>query len=105
RLLPGLAAAGHDAEYAARRLAGMIAVTLQAALLVRHAPEAVADAFCASRLGSGSSGSGSPGAGPGDSGAIQPGPGVPGGPGVPYGTLPEGMDLDAILDRATASPR
>jgi putative acyl-CoA dehydrogenase len=105
RLLPGLAAAGHDAEYAARRLAGMIAVTLQAALLVRHAPEAVADAFCASRLGSGSSGSGSPGAGPGDSGGIQPGPGVPGGPGVPYGTLPEGMDLDAILDRATASPR
>jgi putative acyl-CoA dehydrogenase len=105
RLLPGLAAAGPDAEYAARRLAGMIAVTLQAALLVRHAPAAVADAFCASRLGSGSSGSGSPGTGPGDSGGLRPGPGVPGGPGVPYGTLPEGVDCEAILDRATALPR
>ena len=29
-----------------------MAVALQGALLVRHAPAAVADAFCASRLGS-----------------------------------------------------
>ena len=36
-------AAGPDAEYAARRLAGLIALALQAALLVRHAPAAVAD--------------------------------------------------------------
>ena len=44
--------AGPEAQFAARRLAGAITVTLQAALLVRHAPGAVADAFCASRLGS-----------------------------------------------------
>ncbi|HEY5858482.1 MAG TPA: acyl-CoA dehydrogenase family protein [Aldersonia sp.] len=34
-----------------RRLASQIALTLQASLLVRHAPAAVSDAFCASRLG------------------------------------------------------
>ena len=33
-----------------RRIAGAIAVGLAAALLVRHAPAAIADAFCASRL-------------------------------------------------------
>jgi len=38
-------------ETDARRLAGAIAVGLAAALLVRDAPRAVADAFCASRLG------------------------------------------------------
>src|ERR1022692_1089585 len=75
------AAATGAAEYAARQLAGVIAVTLQAALLVRHAPAAVADAFCASRLGSGS---------------LPGGPGMPyrarlGGPGVPYGALPGGV--------------
>jgi putative acyl-CoA dehydrogenase len=87
QVLPGLAAAaGPDAEHAARRLAGTIAVTLQAALLVRHAPAAVADAFCASRLG-------------------WPAPGAPGGPGVPFGTLPAGVDLGAILGRATAPHR
>jgi putative acyl-CoA dehydrogenase len=93
-LLPGLAAtAGPDAEFAARRLAGTIAVTLQAALLVRHAPAAVADAFCASRLGSGSLGSGSLGWG------------TLSGPGVPFGTLPDDVATGAILDRATASSR
>ena len=64
---------------AARRLAGAITVTLQAALLVRHAPGPVAAAFCASRL--------APGALPG--------------PGVPFGTLPDGLALDAVLGRAT----
>ena len=39
------------AQRRARRLAGQITVTLQAALLVRYAPAAVANAFCASRLG------------------------------------------------------
>ena len=39
------------AESDARRLAERLALSLQAALLVRHAPAAVADAFCASRLG------------------------------------------------------
>jgi putative acyl-CoA dehydrogenase len=73
----------------------VIAVTLQAALLVRHAPAAVADAFCASRLGSGS---------------LPGGPGMPygtrlGGPGVPYGALPGGVATGVILDRATTASR
>jgi putative acyl-CoA dehydrogenase len=71
-----------DAQYGARGLAGLIAVTLQAALLVRHAPAAVADAFCGSRLG----GSG------------------PGGPAMPFGSLPGGLDLDTILGRARVAP-
>ena len=41
---------------AARAWPAAITVALQAALLVRHAPAAVADAFCASRLGSGGAG-------------------------------------------------
>jgi putative acyl-CoA dehydrogenase len=109
RLLPGLAAtAGPDAQYAARRLAGTIAVTLQAALLVRHAPAAVADAFCASRLGSGSLGSGSLGSGSLGSGSLGSGSlglGTLSGPGVPFGTLPDDVATGAILDRAAASSR
>lgn len=58
----------------ARRLVELMALTLQASLLVRHAPSAVADAFCATRLG-------------GDWGHS-------------FGTLPDGADLGAILDRA-----
>ena len=77
-------AAGPDAEYAARRLAGQITLTLQAALLVRHAPAAVADSFCASRLSTGA---------------------APGGPGVPFGTLPDGVPVGEILDRARLAPR
>ena len=69
-----------EAQHEARRLAGQIALTLAAALLVRHAPGAVADAFCASRLE----------------------PGFPGGPGAPFGTLPGRLDLTAIIDRARA---
>ena len=38
-------------EVSARRLAGRMAACLQGALLVRFAPPEVADAFCASRLG------------------------------------------------------
>ncbi len=38
-------------EVRARRLVERIALVLQGSLLVRHAPFAVADAFCASRLG------------------------------------------------------
>jgi putative acyl-CoA dehydrogenase len=71
-----------EAQHEARRLAGQIAVTLTAALLMQHAPAPVADAFCASRLG----------------------PGVPGGPGAPFGTLPARLDLAAIIDRARAEP-
>ena len=77
--------AGPEAQFAARRLAGAITVTLQAALLVRHAPGAVADAFCASRLGSS-------------------GVGTLAGPGVPFGTLPDGLPLADILGRATPVP-
>jgi putative acyl-CoA dehydrogenase len=62
----------------ARRLAGLIAVALQASLLVRHAPGPVADAFCASRIG----------------------PDAAAGPGSPFGSLPDGLDLDPVLDRA-----
>src|SRR5690606_28788055 len=39
-----------DVEYRARRLVERIALVLQGSLLVRHGDEAVADAFCASRL-------------------------------------------------------
>jgi putative acyl-CoA dehydrogenase len=70
---------GPETQFAARRLAGMITVALQAALLVRHAPGPVADAFCASRLE----------------------PGAASGPGVPFGTLPDGLALDEVLGRAT----
>ena len=70
-----------EAQYRAPRLAGQIAVAMQAALLVRHLPGPIADAFCASRLG--------------------PAPaGGPTSPGAPFGTLPEGLDLSAILERA-----
>ena len=79
--LAGLAAANVlEAQHEARRLAGQIAVTLAAALLVRHAPAAVSGGFCVSRLG----------------------PQSLGGPGAPFGTLPAGLDLAAITDRARA---
>ncbi|WP_340384185.1 acyl-CoA dehydrogenase family protein [Streptomyces sp. SS7] len=58
----------------ARRLVERMALTLQASLLVRHAPPAVADAFCATRLG-------------GDWGHA-------------FGTLPDGADVDGILERS-----
>jgi putative acyl-CoA dehydrogenase len=75
------AATSLEAQHQARGLAGQIAVALAAALLVRHAPAPVADAYCASRLQ----------------------PAVPG-PGAPFGTLPAGLDLAAIVDRARAEP-
>ncbi|MFD0313388.1 acyl-CoA dehydrogenase family protein [Streptomyces flavalbus] len=61
-------------EAGARRLVELMALTLQASLLVRHAPPAVADAFCASRLG-------------GDWGHA-------------FGTLPATADTGAVLGRA-----
>ena len=83
KLLAGLdEATTLEAQHGARRLAGLIAVTLQAALLVRHAPTPVADAFCASRLG----------------------PAAAGGPGAPFGALPGGFDLAAILERVRVGP-
>jgi putative acyl-CoA dehydrogenase len=62
-----------DGESGARRLVERMALVLQGALLVRYAPEAVADAFCASRLA-------------GDHGSA-------------FGTLPAGVDFDALLTR------
>jgi len=44
-------ARGEASERDARHLAEQLALVLQAALLVRHAPAAVADGFCAVRLG------------------------------------------------------
>jgi putative acyl-CoA dehydrogenase len=69
------------AQHQARALAGLMAVTLQASLLARYAPEPVAEAFCWSRLGSGGLAA----------------------PGTPFGTaLPARLDLDRVLDRARA---
>jgi putative acyl-CoA dehydrogenase len=58
----------------ARRIVERMALALQASLLVRHAPGAVADAFCATRLG--------------------------GEGGIAFGTLPAQADTRAIVDRA-----
>ncbi len=71
-----LADAG-ERELRARRLVERMALVLQGSLLVRHAPAAVADAFCASRLA--------------------------GDRGLAFGTLPPGLDLTAILDRVPPS--
>ncbi len=68
------AAVSHADEAQGRRLVETLAVALQGALIVRHAPAAVADAFCASRLS-------------GDRGHA-------------FGTLPGGVDLPALVDRA-----
>ncbi|CAL9360036.1 Putative acyl-CoA dehydrogenase AidB [Streptomyces sp. enrichment culture] len=62
-----------EAEYRARQLTETMALVFQGALLQRHAPGAVADAFCASRLG-------------GEHGGA-------------YGTLPTGLDVEAVLGR------
>ncbi|MGZ4484064.1 MAG: acyl-CoA dehydrogenase family protein [Nocardioidaceae bacterium] len=62
-------------EVGARRLAGQMAACLQGSLLVRYAPPAVADAFCATRLGSEYGGT--------------------------LGTLPHGADLATIVTRTT----
>jgi len=67
-----------DLELRARRLAGQMAACLQGALLVQHAPSAVADAFCATRLGSEYGGT--------------------------MGTLPRGIDLASIVERTTPAP-
>ena len=76
-LRPGLGAVDADTvEWRARRIVEDLAVALQASLLVRHAPPAVADAFCASRLGDG---------------------------GRAFGTLPAGADVGAIAARALAA--
>ncbi|MCX4749852.1 isovaleryl-CoA dehydrogenase [Kitasatospora sp. NBC_01287] len=67
-----------EVEYRTRRVVESMALTLQAALLVRHGEPAVADAFCASRLG-------------GDHGSA-------------FGTLPVGVDTEAVIARARMVP-
>lgn len=62
------------AQFRARSVVEAMATVWQGALLVRHAPDPVADAFCATRL-----------AGDG---------------GMAFGTLPRGADVEAILERA-----
>jgi putative acyl-CoA dehydrogenase len=64
-----------DMEFRARAVVDRMALAIQAALLVQHAPAVVADAFCASRLQG--------------AGLRQ------------YGTLPRGVDCAAIIERAT----
>jgi putative acyl-CoA dehydrogenase len=64
---------GTDLEGRARRIAEDLALALQGSLVVRHAPPAVADAFCGSRLGEAR--------------------------GRTYGTLPADIDAGAIVDR------
>ena len=66
--------AGEDPQFVARRVVEDLALALEGALLVRHAPPAVADAFCATRLA-------------GEGGRV-------------YGTMPAGVDAGAIIERA-----
>jgi putative acyl-CoA dehydrogenase len=72
--LRGELADANDVETRARRIVERMALVFQGALLVRFAPRAVADAFCASRLGAEG--------------------------GLAYGTLPRGTDFGAIVERA-----
>lgn len=48
--LPGEFARADDLEFRARRVVERIALALQAACLLKHAPDFVAEAFCSSRL-------------------------------------------------------
>jgi putative acyl-CoA dehydrogenase len=66
--------AGGDPQFEARRIVEELALGLQASLLVRYSPPAVADAFCAARLN-------------GEGGRV-------------YGTLPRGSQARAIVERA-----
>ncbi|WP_208277559.1 isovaleryl-CoA dehydrogenase [Massilia oculi] len=75
-LLDGLAARMHD-EAGARVLAEQVVVAVQAALLLRHSPPYVGEAFLLTRI-------------------VQPVGGA-------YGRLPAAVDLEAILARALVS--
>ena len=75
RLLQRLSAPERNDEAQARALVRELVLALQAALLVKHAPAAVADAFCATRLD-------------GEGG------------GSVFGLLPRGINARAILERA-----
>ena len=77
RRAPGLAGRAPADEWGARRGVEDLALAFQASLLVRYAPAAVADAFCAGRLGEAR--------------------------GRVFGTLPAGVDGAAIVERALAA--
>jgi putative acyl-CoA dehydrogenase len=64
----------YDSQFGARRLVEDLALAFEASMLVRYAPPAVSDAFCAARLH-------------GEGGRV-------------YGTLPAGVDAAAIIERA-----
>ena len=64
-----------ELQYRARHVVERMALALQASLLVRSAPAFVADAFCASRLAPDHA--------------------------FNYGALPRGVDVQAIIERAT----
>jgi putative acyl-CoA dehydrogenase len=74
RLQKRLQAADRNDESQARVLVRDLVLALQAALLIKHAPAAVADAFCAARLN-------------GEGGGA-------------FGMLPRGLNLRAIVERA-----
>ena len=78
RLQERLQGAERNDESQARALVRELVLALQAALLIRYAPAAVADAFCASRLD-------------GEGG------------GSAFGLLPRGVDARAIAERAGAA--
>jgi putative acyl-CoA dehydrogenase len=77
----GQAQATEELQHHARGMACRAAVLLQAGLMVRHSPSAVAEAFLASRFGR--------------EGDVA----VPGA----YGMLPSGLDLRAVLSRCVPS--
>jgi putative acyl-CoA dehydrogenase len=79
RLVSALTSAPDAREASARRIAQQIVLIAQAVLLAQHAPEFVADAFIATRLGEGC----------GESGRV-------------YGTLPSAFNHAAIVERAFA---
>jgi putative acyl-CoA dehydrogenase len=68
---------GTDVELRARRLVERLALALQCSLLLRHGHPAVADAFSAARLEE---------------------------PGGVLGTLPPGLELDALVERHRPRP-
>jgi putative acyl-CoA dehydrogenase len=68
-----------ELEVGARRVVEKMALALEGSLLVRHAPAAVADAFCASRLAEA--------------------------PSLTFGSLPAGVDFKTIIDRALPKTR
>lgn len=64
----------HNLEKSARCITELMAISLQASLLIQHAPNEMADSFCNTRLNKDR--------------------------GYTYGTLPKGVDTNKILERA-----